>query len=108
MWLDRGELLFVLVIVCLLNGLFSPFILFFVGTAGLWLPWFLLGEPGWLLYLSSLAVATLTLLLSGVPAALYERLSGSAETNAASATVWLGSALVLSIPAGITLVRMAS
>ena len=105
--MDRKELLFVLLGVCLLNGLFSPLVFVFWQTAPLWMPGFLLGVPGVVFYLSSLTLATLTLLISGVPAALYERLSGIKDTNAKSLWIWLVSAIVLSLPAGVTLAKFA-
>ena len=45
----------------------------------------------------------LTLLLSGVPAALYERFIRSPDTTPASLWIWVAAAAVLSLPAGWTL-----
>ncbi len=50
-----------------------------------------------LIYASSLVIATVTLMLSGVPAALYERLSGTRETTVASMTIWLVSAVLVTV-----------
>lgn len=105
--MGRKELLFILLGVCLLNGLFSPLVFVLWQTAPVWMPGFLLGVPGLVFYASSLTLATLTLLVSGVPAALYERLSGIKDTNAKSLWIWLAGAIVLSLPAGVTLAQLA-
>ncbi|MFN8720136.1 MAG: hypothetical protein ACK5YI_04855 [Rhodospirillales bacterium] len=86
-------------IVCLINGIFSPFIIYVLGLAPLWVPGFLATEPGMIAYFSSLILSTLTLMASGVPAALYERLVGDGGSSRTSASIWLGGALFLSIPA---------
>ncbi|HYG88966.1 MAG TPA: hypothetical protein VD978_22215 [Azospirillum sp.] len=104
--MQRKELLFALLGVCLLNGLFSPLVFIFWQTAPLWLPGFLLSVPGAVFYVSSLTLATLTLMVSGVPAAVYERLTGAKDTNAKSLWIWLAGAIVLSLPAGVTLATL--
>lgn len=50
-----------------------------------------------LIYASSLLIATVTLMLSGVPAALYERLSGTRQATIPSMTIWLVSAVLLTV-----------
>ncbi|MCS6855797.1 MAG: hypothetical protein NZ523_13740 [Elioraea sp.] len=50
-----------------------------------------------LVYASSLLIATVTLMLSGVPAALYERWTGAQEATVASMAVWLASAVLLTL-----------
>ncbi|HYH18525.1 MAG TPA: hypothetical protein VD995_07890 [Azospirillum sp.] len=105
--MERRHLVFALLAVCLVNGIFSPLVFLFWRTAPLWMPGFVLGVPGAVFYVSSLTLATLTLLVSGVPAALYERLSGAADTNVTSLWIWLAGAVVLSLPAGITLAALA-
>ena len=105
--MQRKELLFALLGVCLLNGLFSPLVFILWQTAPVWMPGFLLGVPGLVFYVSSLTLATLTLLVSGVPAALYERLSGIKDTSAKSLWIWLAGAIVLSLPTGVTLASLA-
>jgi hypothetical protein len=51
-----------------------------------------------LFFLSSLLVATFTLMISGVPAAIYERLSGASQSNIMSMGIWLLGALILTAP----------
>ena len=47
---------------------------------------------------SALILSTLTLMLAGVPAALYQRLSGNANMMIASA-IWFAGAALLTLPA---------
>jgi uncharacterized protein YqgC (DUF456 family) len=95
---DR-DLVVGVMLVCLLNGIFSPALLLVLGLAPLWVPTFLASEPGMIAYFSSLIVSTLTLMLSGVPAALFERFAGDGTRSVTSATIWLVGALFLSLPA---------
>jgi hypothetical protein len=53
----------------------------------------------WVLFWSSILLASATLLLSGVPAALYERLIERSGPGMASMWVWLAGAVALSLPA---------
>jgi len=94
-------------LVCLINGLFSPAVWVMWQTSVLWMPGFLLTVPGAVFFLSPLVLAVLTLLVSGVPAALYERVSRAPGTTSASLWIWLAAAVVLSLPAGWTLAMVA-
>jgi hypothetical protein len=49
-------------------------------------------------YLTSLMVALLTLLLAGIPAALYERWRSLPDSTPASLALWLLSAVLLTLP----------
>ena len=61
------------VAVALYNGLFSPFTFIVMSLAQAWMPSFVPFSMPTAIYGASLIVATTTLLLAGVPAALYER-----------------------------------
>ena len=103
---DRTTLFAFVVIVCVINGIFSPpLLLFFLQGIkiffGLWSP-----GPSVMFYLASLGASTVTLVVAGVPAALYERFSRLEESNGVSMIIWLVSALVLSIPALQTLIAI--
>ena len=50
-------------------------------------------------YRTSLFIAAMTLLIGGIPAALYERLRGLEQTTAVSATLWFLTTLSLTLPA---------
>ena len=54
-------------------------------------------------YLTSPALSLLTLLLAGVPAALYERLRGLRCSTPTSLVIWLVAAVLLTLP---TLARL--
>ena len=58
----------------------------------------LLSSPLILYYLTSLFISLMTLLIAGVPAALYERIRGEKESSPLSIGIWLLGTLVLAIP----------
>jgi hypothetical protein len=91
--------LFVLVLaVSLLNGLLSPAVTLLVILSPIWMPFFVPLQAETAFYGASLIVAFGTLLCAGIPAALYERLSGSLETTPISGLIWLGTAILLTLP----------
>lgn len=97
--MDRQTIFVVVVTIAVVNGIFSPLVGLAFALAPIWLPEFLPVTPGVLLYLSSLIVATATLLIAGVPAALYERLIDRRPESKMPVLVWLGAAITLSLPA---------
>jgi len=84
--------------ITLVNGFVSPAVPMVFFWAPVWLPEFAPKTPETILYGTSLMVSLATLVLSGVPAALYERLTGRQETDMSSMWVWLISALLLTAP----------
>lgn len=84
-----------------LNGLFNPFVpvLWCSQLVSLLVPELFHGDGRWLLYFNALFVSTLTLFVSGVPAALYERLWLGARDSVVPMIVWLAGAAFLTIPA---------
>jgi hypothetical protein len=87
-----------IVALAIVNGIFSPFLAAVFALQGLWYPFFLPAILPLVFMLSSLLLATLYLMLSGVPAALYERFSGETEAGLASRTIWLASMALMSVP----------
>ena len=89
----------------LVNGLISPLLPIVYVLMPAWAPHVFLGMrdivilPEILFYMSSLIVATGTLLIGGVPAALYERLLGGEPESPAAMYVWLAGVLLLTLPA---------
>lgn len=83
----------------LLNGMhFSPY---FDPIAILLRPFLagtVLATPLASLYVSSLFVSLLSLLIAGVPAALYERARGLKESTPVSIGIWLAAIVVITIP----------
>ena len=95
--------LFFVLGVAMLNGLFSPALRIVVLFAPVWYPALLPQVASLLFLLSSLLVATFTLMIAGVPAAIYERLSGARESDFVSMGIWLLGVLILSAPAAVNM-----
>ncbi len=104
--MSGNPFLTLIVALAILNGLFSPF---FTLTARIVItvlaPALLIAGPTLVAFFTSLLAATMTLILSGVPAALFERATGRKETDATSYAVWLVTAVVLAFP---TFARIAA
>jgi hypothetical protein len=84
----------------IVNGLdFSPVF----DTISFWLYSFARGSPLYdgdvFFYLTSVAISLVTLLLAGIPAALYERLRGLQQSTPGSLAIWLISTVLLTLPA---------
>lgn len=84
--------------IAILNGIFSRWTAIVYVLYPVWYPsW----APAWaqaVFLVSSLIIATLTIMISGVPAALYERFAG-APRPAVTAGIWIGAAVLLTLPA---------
>jgi hypothetical protein len=86
------------VFVCIVNGILSPAVAFVFWFAPVWAPTIFAPSGQVLLLLTSLIVSTATLILSGVPAAIYERLAGLERSNEISMGLWLVGAMLLTLP----------
>ncbi len=82
----------------IVNGIFSPWVLAVFVLYPVW-------YPGWaptytqLVYMgSALILSTLTLMVSGLPSALYARLSANPSPQVAG-LIWIAAALLLTLPA---------
>ena len=84
--------------VTMINGMISPFTTILAGTWPIWLPGFFEPTPETIFYGAAMLSALASLILSGVPAALYERFRGLQETDSDSMMIWLGAAILLAIP----------
>lgn len=84
--------------VTLLNGFVSPVVPLVFVMAPIWLPEFVPPTQIILLYGSSLIVSVATLVISCVPAGVFERLTGREESDQTSMFVWLGAAILLTVP----------
>ncbi|HSV28973.1 MAG TPA: hypothetical protein VLL76_05425 [Candidatus Omnitrophota bacterium] len=80
-----------------LAGFTSPALLWVYSLAGFWLPDFM-ATPAFALYGTSLIVSVSVLLLAGVPAAVFERVTGRGETDMSSMAIWLVGAGLLTLP----------
>jgi hypothetical protein len=56
-------------------------------------------SPAWIYFFAQLLIATGILLISGVPAALYERLWEGERISVVPLYIWIGCAIILSLPA---------
>lgn len=93
------QTLFVAILgVTLINGFVSPVVPLVFIMAPIWLPEFVPPTRIVLLYGTSLIVSVSTLMISGVPAGIFERLTGRQQSDQASMLVWLGAALLLTLP----------
>ena len=84
--------------VTLLNGFVSPAVPVVFLLSPVWMPEFAPRSPIAVFYGTSLIVSVSTLMLAGVPAALFERLTGRQDSDMASMLVWLGAAVLLTLP----------
>ncbi|NWG23965.1 MAG: hypothetical protein HXY30_06025 [Pseudorhodoplanes sp.] len=84
----------------MINGIFNP-LFFFVFQISVYLmaaPLF--GSTGAIAYFSSLMLSTATIIIGGIPAALYERYVGATEdSTVVSLWIWLACTALLTLPA---------
>ena len=83
----------------MINGIFSPTLGIVVKAMTLLAPGLLIFSLPILFYFCSLLLATITIIAAGVPAALYERLTGKTETDDISSLIWLAGTALLSLQA---------
>lgn len=85
----------------MINGIFNQLaLLFALIHVQILAPALLFGSVPLTLMLSSLMVATGTIILGGIPAALYERFIGAKDDSSeASLWIWLAGTGILTIPA---------
>ena len=81
--MERHNIFSIAVLASAVSGMVSPAMTIVAIFSWVWMPPFLMGSPGLVFFLSMLVTATGTLLLSGVPAALYERFVGDPGGRAA-------------------------
>ena len=93
----------------LINGLISPLLPVVYVMMPTWAPHVFIGMADIkilaeiLFYMSSLIVATGTLLFGGVPAALYENLLGGEREGRTAMHIWLAGVILLTLPAATRL-----
>ncbi|MGB5082629.1 MAG: hypothetical protein WBO23_18020 [Burkholderiales bacterium] len=95
--LDRQTLFLFVLGISVANGIFSPFLNIAIPVAAVLLPELFPRTVEWVLFWSSVLLASATLLFAGVPAALYERLVEHEGT--ASMWIWLAGVAALTFPA---------
>lgn len=92
---------------CVINGIFSPLVRTVAYFSVFWAPLWLPASASILFYLSSLIVATTTLLLAGVPVAITERLAPSLRGSVAVTWIWVAMAAILCFPAFVRLLLIS-
>jgi hypothetical protein len=103
--LDRQTILLMLIGLCIINGIFSPYLNIAVPITAALMPELFPRTVEWVLFWGSVLLSSATLLFSGVPAALYERLVGDSDPEATTSMwIWFGCAVLLSSPAMLRLV----
>ena len=97
--MDRQALFPFIICACIVNGIFSPFLPLAIPVTAVLMPELFPRTLEWVLFWSSILIASATLLFSGVPAALYERLLERDPGAATSSWIWLAGAAALCLPA---------
>ena len=85
----------------MVNGLFNQVaLLFSLIHLQILAPSLLFGSGALTLMFSSLMVSTATIVIAGIPAAIYERATGvTGDSTPASLWVWLSGTAILTLPA---------
>jgi hypothetical protein len=84
----------------MINGLFNPLMLFAYVWAKVFMFVPLFGVEALIFYFASLMLSTATIILGGIPAAIYERLVGAKDdSTVTSLWIWLATTAVLTVPA---------
>lgn len=97
--MSKNSFIVAIVGFAIVNGMFSPLLPQALGAVLIMAPAFFATSIPLLFFVSSILLATLTIMLAGVPAALYERLTGAADSTPVSMWIWLATTAVLSLPA---------
>lgn len=96
--MTRHQLFAVVLGLSTVNGMFSPYLGFVLQLSPLWMPNWFPDSPGVLFYASSMLTATTTLLASGIPAAIAERVVPNLRDGTGSMAIWALSAFALTVP----------
>jgi hypothetical protein len=87
------------VAVAIVNGIFSPYLLSVFLFYPLW-------YPGWapvvteaVVSVASILLATITLMVAGIPAAISERIRKVSESDEITAIVWFAGCVLCTLPA---------
>jgi hypothetical protein len=99
--MDRNFYYIAIAFFGMVNGLFNQTLLLFsLIHMQILAPALLFGSVPLTLMFSSLMVSTLTIILAGIPAAIYERIVGAKDDSTeASLWIWLSGTALLTLPA---------
>jgi hypothetical protein len=82
----------------IINGIYSPYLIWVFALQGLWYPSFLPASLSLVFSLSSLLLSTLYVMVSGVPTALYERFFGGGSASWVSRLIWFAGMALITLP----------
>jgi hypothetical protein len=99
--MDRNFYYIAIAFFGMVNGLFNQtWLVFSLIHMQILAPALLFGSVPLTLMFSSLMVSTATIILAGIPAAIYERLVGAGDDSTeASLWIWLAGTALLTLPA---------
>lgn len=99
--MDRNLYYIAIAFFGVVNGLFNQlWVLFALIHVQILAPALLFGSVPLTLMFSSLMVSTATIILGGIPAAIYERFVGAEDDSTeASLWIWLAGTAILTLPA---------
>jgi uncharacterized membrane protein len=84
----------------MINGIFNPLFFFVFQVSAFLMAEPLFGSTAAIAYFSSLMLSTGTVILAGIPAALYEHYVGSKDdSTVVSLWIWLAGTALLTLPA---------
>ena len=84
----------------MVNGVFNPLIVFAYVWAKVFMSYPLFEVEALIFYFASLMLSTATIILGGIPAAIYERFAGiEGDSTITSLWIWLAGTAILTIPA---------
>ncbi|MFN3349420.1 hypothetical protein [Pseudorhodoplanes sp.] len=84
----------------MINGIFNPFFVIVFQISIFLMAEPLFGSTAAIAYFSSLMLSTATVIIGGIPAALYERYIGAKDdSTVVSLWIWLACTAILTIPA---------
>ena len=83
----------------MINGIFNPLILFTFGLSARLMSAPLFDNTHLMFYFASLMLSTGTIILGGIPAAIYEKFIGAKDDSTdTSLWIWLGATGLLTAP----------
>jgi len=84
----------------MVNGIFNPLFFFVFQLSAYLMAEPLFGSTAAIAYFSSMMLSTGTVILAGIPAALYERFIGAKDDSTViSLWIWLAGTAILTLPA---------
>ena len=84
----------------MINGIFNPLMAFAYVFSKVLMNVPLFGSESLFFYFAALMLSTATIILGGIPAAIYERFIGATDNSTeASLWMWLAGTAILALPA---------